>query len=854
VVHPSQESLLVNWIRVFAAGVFSIFAIGLAGFVWIWWAPCALGGCAPVEELAEFHAEGSEILDRNGVPFARLATVDRRIVSLDSLPAYIPRAFIAIEDQRFYRHGGMDLWRTAGALFNNLKSGRMGEGGSTITQQLARNLFPDWLPYTERNLRRKVLEARAARQIERTFTKDKILELYLNHIYLGNGAYGIEAASRTYFGKSAAEISLAEAATLAALPKAPSVINPKAGLDRAIERRNLVLSRMVEAGYLDETAADAARSAPLRVVDTEPDDRWMEGSYFVEHVRRELEERVGHRFYTAGLRIRTAFDPAIQTAAEEELERQIVAIESGEFGEYHHHTYAESVTAGTVEYLQGALVVLDARNGEVLALVGGRDFHGSRFNRATQAQRQAGSAFKPFVYAAALDRYRSPLHAVEDRPLRVTMPDGEVWEPRNFSGQYEGTITLRDALVRSKNVATVRLALDVGVVNAIEVAHALGISTPIPALPSVALGAAEVRPIEVTGAYAAFANGGRRVEPHLIREIVDRDGRVVWRARDHSERALDPAIAFVLTSVLQDAIDRGTGAAVRAAGFRGPAAGKTGTTNEEADVWFVGYTPELVAGVWMGLDQPATIVDGASGGTLAAPVWGRLMSRIHASRPPPEPWHAPRGVVVAQVDRRTGFVVNEECPGHGPSYTEYFARAVPPRPHCPPLEVAAPATRTDWVDEERRGFIFDSATVHYDSTRARIDWVELEAMRQRSRRVTEENRRRREEMIRGREQPILPEVAPGHAAELPVVPLPAEPAGGSAPPHSGDALGVVPGGLGAAGNPAGQPDTLSTDPRTINPGEVPDEARPGSPASDPVRDTTPRPLPRLLGVPTSGVG
>jgi penicillin-binding protein 1A len=671
--------------------VFSIFLVGAAGFVWIWWAPCQLGGCVPVEDLAEYHAEGSEIVDRNGEPFARLATVDRHIVSLDSLPAWVPQAFIAIEDQRFYSHGGMDLFRTGGALLNNLKSGRVGEGGSTITQQLARNLFPDWLPYTERNLRRKVLEARAARQIERTFSKDKILELYLNHIYLGSGAYGIEAASRVYFDKPASELTVSEAAMLGGLPKAPSVINPKVGFERAVERRNLVLSQMVQAGYLDAEMAAAASEEPLRVVEADRDNPKTLASYFVDQVRRELEERVGHRFYTAGLRIHTAMDPDIQLMVEEELERQMTEIESGRYGEYHHPVYPGEASSGTeIDYLQSAAVVLDANSGEVLALVGGRDFRDSKFNRATQARRQAGSLFKPFVYAAALEEYHSPLHTIEDSPVQVTMPDGEIWRPRNAANEYDGTITLRDALVHSKNAATVRLALDVGIGSAIDIAQSLGITTPIPLLPSVALGTAEVRPIEITAAYAGFANGGHRVEPHLIREIVDRNGKVVWRAREYPEDVVDPTVAFMLTSILQDAVDRGTGTAVRTSGFTGAAAGKTGTTNEEADAWFVGYTPELVAGIWMGLDQPSTIVKGASGGALVAPLWGRLMSRIYASRPQPGPWPMPEGVQVVQVDRTTNYVINESCPDGRPTYREYFAQAEPPRPPCPVQNVAAP--------------------------------------------------------------------------------------------------------------------------------------------------------------------
>lgn len=801
----------------------SIFAIGLAGFLWIWAAPCALGGCAPLDDLAQYQAEGSELLDRNGVPFAHLATVDRRIVSLDSLPPYVPQAFVAIEDRRFYRHGGLDLWRTGGALFNNVKSRQLQEGGSTITQQLARNLFPDWLPYTERNLRRKILEARVARQIERMFSKDKILELYMNHIYLGSGAYGIEAASRMYFGKPASELTVAEAATLAGLPKAPSVINPKGSLERATERRNTVLDRMLAEGYIDETTAADAKASEIKIAEGGGDTRDPGGSYFVEQVRRELEERVGQRFYTAGLRIHTTFDPVIQATAEEELERQLTAIESGSFGAYRYSTYAEASSAeGQVPYLQGAVVVLDAESGEVRALVGGRDFADSKFNRATQASRQAGSAFKPFVYAAALQRYRSPLHVVEDMPLRVTMPDGEIWEPRNYTGTYDGPITMRDALVRSKNVATVRLALDVGIPSAVSVARDLGVTSEIPNVPAVALGAADLNPMELTAAYAAFGNGGDRVEPHLIREIVDRDGHVVWRAPPRGQRALDPAVAFVLTTMLRDAVDTGTGTEVRAAGFTGPAAGKTGTTNESSDAWFVGYTPDLVATVWIGLDQPTTIVSDASGGTLAAPVWGRMMRRIYATRPMPTGWSAPGGVVTAEVDRITGYVVNDQCPVRGPSYTEYFVRAAPAATRCPPYNVPYVVGDSAWIDDEWRRLSLDSTLVGYDSLRAATDWPELEALRRRVRRAIEEQQ----------SDPLAPPV-PGGIESPPAAESPAgvlgEPVERGAPP------------------PSAPPPAEPANPRP--PGVVPEaEAQPPLPSSD----TAPRPLPRLLGVPTTG--
>jgi penicillin-binding protein 1A len=711
-----------------------LFAIGLAVFAWIWFAPCQLGGCAPIEDLAEYQAEGSELLDIEGNAFGTLATVNRRLISIDSLPPHVPGAFVAIEDRRFYDHSGLDLRRLVGAMLSNVQAGGVAEGGSTISMQLARNLFPEWLPYQDRTMRRKVMEARVARQIERSFSKDKILELYLNHIYLGEGAYGIEAAARTYFGKSAAELTVPEAALIGGLPKAPSQINPVANMEMARERRDLVLGEMAEAGLISTAEASEARSEEITLTRGLPQDDELAGSYFIERVRREMEEAVGSRFYTAGLRVHTTLDRTAQIASEEELSRQLNGIESGRFGTYRHATYAasEDLEAGSAEtpYLQGVVVVMDAMTGEVRALVGGRDFEQSKFDRATQALRQPGSAFKPFVYLAALQRYGSPVHVVEDSPLRLTLSGNRVWEPRNYAGSYDGPMTMRDALARSKNTATVRLAQEVGLRSAIDIARNLGITSDIPDVPSTSLGSASVRPIELVGAYAAFTNGGQKVEPRFIRRVEDRHGRIVWEAPRQQSQTIDPAAAFVLTSMLRDVVDRGTGTAVRAAGFRGPAAGKTGTTNGNTDVWFVGYTPELVAGVWIGMDRPAPIVSGASGGTLAAPVWGRVMSRVYQGREMPAAWSPPSGVTTAEVERETGAVVDASCPARGPTYTEYFIRSAPPRQYCQPLpSYAGTYGDTLWGDEEW-GDLSDIPTT---DTTPGIDWPELEELRRRAR-------------------------------------------------------------------------------------------------------------------------
>jgi len=732
----------------FLTAGFAVVAVALAAFSWIWFAPCWMGGCAPVADLAEYQAEGSELLDMNGDPFARLATVNRRIVSLDSLPPHVPQAFIAIEDQRFYRHGGLDFTRTAGAMIRNIRSRQVTEGGSTITQQLARNLFPDWLPYRQRNFRRKFLEARVARQLERNFGKDKILELYLNHIYLGSGAYGIEAASFAYFAKPASELTLMEAATLAGVPQAPSQGNPRANLERATRRRNLVLAQMVQAGFITGGQAEEAISQPLRVSDSDRPDEGPRSSYFIERVRRELEETVGARFYTAGLKVHTTLDPVAQAAAEEELRRQLDAVESGRFGAFRHPRYADvrGQGSGGTQYLQGAVVILDAADGEVRALVGGRDYEDSNFDRATQALRQPGSAFKPFIYASALERYGSPIHRIEDSPLRLVLSGGRVWEPRNYTGRYDGLITMRESLSRSKNTSTVRLAQDVGMASVIRTARSAGIVSDIPDVPAAALGASEVRPIELVAAYAPFANGGQRVEPHLIRRVVDRNGVVLWEARPRTERVLDPSVAFILTSMLEDAVDRGTGAAVRAVGYRGPAAGKTGTTNNASDVWFIGYDPRLVMGVWMGFDTPKTIVRGASGGTIAGPVWGRIMQRIYSSTSPPDGWRRPSGVVTAEVDRATGAVIGEACPPAGDRYTEYFVRSAPAPAPCPsdPYDPYEPWYTYDdgvWIDEEWGEFDDLDDYPVYPEDRPAFDWPELEGLRRRIEQAREDGAR-----------------------------------------------------------------------------------------------------------------
>jgi 1A family penicillin-binding protein len=752
------------WRGVLGAGV-AIVVLATAAWAWVYFAPCWLGGCAPVEEMARFQAEGSQLFDINGQAFGTLATVNRRVVPLDSMPPHLLEAFLAIEDRRFYRHSGIDWRRMAGAVRQTagalVGAGGRVEGGSTITMQLARNLFPEQLPYTERSVRRKLMEARIARQIERSFSKDKILELYLNHIYLGSGAYGVEAAAQAYFGKPVSELDVAESAVLAALPQAPSILDPTRNQEGARQRRNVVLREMAEAGFLPREEYETLREEPIRLSEHRGDPDGPTSSYFIERVRRELEERVGSHFYTAGLRVHTTLDLEAQEAAEAELKQQLERIESGHYGHFRHERYqpgGERMADGRVAYLQGAAVLMDANTGEVRALVGGRDWNDSKFDRAVQALRQPGSAFKPFVYLAALERFRSPVDPLEDTPLRMELSAGRVWEPRNFNDQYDGLVTVREALTRSKNTATVRLAMDVGIGPAVRAARDLGISSELPEFPATALGAAEVRPLELVAAYAAFANGGSRVEPYFVRRVEDRQGRILWQSTPQRRQAIDPAAAFVLTSILQDVLDRGTATAVRGVGFRGPAAGKTGTTNDNTDVWFIGYTPELVGGIWIGFDTPRTIISGASGGRLAAPVWGRIMNRVYRNREVPSGWQRPPQVQTEEVDRSTGSVVSASCPPVGPTYTEYFVGSAP-RDLCrrDPGERLAEG-EIIWGDEE-------TGLAPGTLSERGIEWPELE------------------ELLREREN----DLPPLEAAELPT----AEPAPDAETPRPGERVDTI---------------------------------------------------------------
>ncbi len=671
------------WVRRHWPGL-AAFAVAIAATFATdaWLGSCGFQGCPTRDEIRAFRAaEGGRIVDRNGVLLARMTPVHRVNVPLARIPIQVRAAFVATEDRRFYEHGGLDWRAVARAVSRNVGAFGVREGFSTITMQVARNGFVAGR-YGRRTFARKLMELRLARLLESNLTKDQILELYLNVIYLGNGAYGVEAASRDLFGKGVDKVDLAEAALLAALPKGPSSYAPRRAPERALRRRNLVLALMTREGYAARADAERATHRLLGVtVDgwhpQEPGD-----SFALDAVRALVDSVVPQSLRDADLTVVTTLDGRAQRAGEAAVTRQAGALAREGVAWYGPRG------AG----VQGALVAIDPRSGDVVALVGGERYERGGFNRALLAHRQPGSAFKPFVYAAGLAAGFTPASLVDDEPVAVDDGSGHQWTPANYDGTYEGQITLRRALMVSANAATVRLSRAIGEARVVARARENGITSEMRAVPSIALGTLEVTPIELVTAYAPFANGGYRVSPRLVRRIEGPDGTLLWSSEPMLTPAMDPRDAWQVTSMLRSVVDHGTGHAVRDVGVTGPIAGKTGTTNNNADIWFVGYSPTIVAAVWFGYDTPRPLPGGASGGRFAAPAWAEFYERGWRETGTDAWWTPPAGMVSRVIDATTGELAGEWCPT---TQKEWFKPGSEPtqlcREHTPsqaPIEAA----------------------------------------------------------------------------------------------------------------------------------------------------------------------
>ncbi len=659
----------------------------------VWLGTCGFQGCPSPREIQAYRPdEGGRIFDRTGRLMGRLAIVRRMNIPIAQVPVHVRQAFIAAEDRRFYKHSGVDWRGFVRAALRNVRSLGVREGFSTITMQAARNSFVV-SQYKNRSLPKKLIEMRVARLMEKSLSKDQILQLYLNAIYLGNGVYGIEAASRDLFGKSTPRLTVTEAAMLAALPKAPSAYTPRRNPKRALVRRNLVLSLMVREGYISQNRFAGLAATRLQIAKNEwrPDQKG--DSYALDAVRAVVDSVLSERDEdVADVTVYTTLDAKAQTAADRSVFRHAAAIQRESNGRW----------KGVSHSVQGAMIAIDPRNGEIRALTGGRRFERGNYNRALQAHRQPGSAFKPFVYAAAIQAGYSPASEVRDDPVEV-IQGRQVWTPANFNDDYAGLITFRKALMRSANAATVRVSQLVGIPRVIETAHRSGIESDIPNYPAIALGAIDVTPIELVRAYAPFANGGFRVKTRLVKRVETRDGETLWTSEiEPPVRVMDPRDAYELTSMLRAVVDHGTGRPVREYGVSGLVAGKTGTTNDGSDVWFVGYTPNVVAAFWFGYDERHMLSYDASGGRLAAPAWAEFYKQGWTEPVPPNSWLPPPGMVAASIDPTTGWLANEWCPARK---TEYFKPGSEPRTLC--LEHGAPEeaypvdwpNQTSWPDE-----------------------------------------------------------------------------------------------------------------------------------------------------------
>ncbi len=703
----ARHPVLIRRVSILALCGFSL-AAGLG--VGSWRAVCR--DCPSIAQIYVWEPiRATKIFAHDGRLITELYEERRTPVDIASLPPHVPKAFVAVEDKRFYKHRGFDPF---GLLRAVVFLGQKG-GGSSITQQLARHMFTEDIGFERRLVRggpeRKLKELKVALELEGVYSKDQILAAYINQVNYGHGWFGIETAAQHYFGKPAVELDPAEAALLAAVINAPSRFDPFDHHERALARRNLVLNLMAEQGYLPAGQAQGWKDAPLPDAPSGTDAARL-GPYFVEWVRIELDSRYGSDLYRAGLRVHTTLDIDMQRAAQAAMDSGWVRIER--VPGYRHPKYGDTLKSNTprraneTPYLQGMFIAMDPATGDVRALVGGRDFRDSKFNRATQALRQPGSVFKPFVMTAAVAGGTPVSHMVVDSPFSMPEADGTIWAPENFDPDYRGPINLRETLKHSVNIPTIKLGLEVGLESVAQYARRMGIRTPIPVVPSVSIGAADVIPMQVAEAYSVFATTGYRPTARIVLKVEDEKGNVRWETKPQVEQVLDSATTAIVRDLMRTVVDHGTGYAARDPRlgnlpYEIPAAGKTGTTNDYTNVWFVGFTPNLLAAVWFGFDRPQRIIGNASGGVYVAPVWGRFMRSAYYGEGEklvkPGDWQWPSGVTFRRIDRTSGQLATEFCPLEA-VYDEVFAAGTEPQLPCEkhkPGLLGAPAAPRDTV-------------------------------------------------------------------------------------------------------------------------------------------------------------
>jgi len=609
----------------------------------------------------------------------------RTLTALNRMPRDLIEALIATEDNRFYQHWGVDLLGIGRAFITNIFKGGFVQGGSTITQQLARTLFLT----REKTITRKIKEGLTAIKIERTYSKDEILELYLNQSYFGKGAYGIQSAALTYFGKAIDTLTISDCAVLIGILKAPNRYSPLVSPELARGRRNVVLENLAGWGTITKKEADSLQKLELAI--NPSTGQGGEAHYFTEMVRQYLEEKYGEgALYSGGLSVYTTLNSELQKTAETALNTQLDILQKQM--ENTHSLRDQNYTVATVdtgggkpknkrEYkkIHGALVAVDNQTGDILALIGGRDFTQTKFNRAVQALRQPGSAFKPFVYTAAIDEGFKPTDIFYDTPIVLTDGTGNEWKPNNYDREFRGPVTLRVGLQDSRNLVAIKLLQKIGPQKAVDYAYKMGIRTNLYAVPSIAIGTSEVTLLQMTQAFSVFPNQGIKVEPRSILKITDRYGNILEENKTvKRQEVLSRQTAYILTNMLQSVVDKGTGFAVRALGFSRPAGGKTGTTDETTDNWFIGFVPQITAGVWIGYDDKTSIGPNQTGGGTCAPVWTNFMKKA-TEKLAPENFAIPPGIVFRNVCLESGDLAGPNCPN--PAF-EVFTEKTEPKTGC----------------------------------------------------------------------------------------------------------------------------------------------------------------------------
>lgn len=716
------------WSRQFLLKVAALsIAAGMVGALGLRWLSRDLP--TPDELTRIEQRRVTNVFDASGQLLKQFYIQRRDPVTLDRIPRHLKEALLAVEDRDFYEHWGINLKRFLGAALSNIWNLEIVSGASTITQQLARNLYDKRIG-SERSIIRKFREQLTAVALERNYSKDEILTMYLNEMYFANGAYGIQQAARNYFDKSVEELDILESAYLVGILQLPYFYFKNR--DAALRRRNRALQYMADAGYLSQAAVDTLALKPIAFVEREEAE--PRAPYFVEWIRREMEERYGSEIlYRDGASIATTLDMEMQALAEQHLKNKLEE-EQARYDRWIIQPAIDEILENTPEgaepdtssieelrkryRLQGAFVAIDPRNGDVLALVGGRDFTENEFNNAIQAERQAGSAFKPFLYTAAMDNGYTPATRVMNQPITIPQPDGTRWTPTNYYEEWGEPLTIREGLKRSINLVAARVVTGGGMGRhghmeaqyVVDYARQFGITTPLRAYPSIAVGAGSVTLIEMVSAYTTFANLGTRVEPRMIRYVRDRFGRELESHPIRRHEVIDPALAYMMVDLMKGVLEPG-GTAQLARSYYGldmPAAGKTGTTNNFTDAWFIGYTPYLVAGVWVGfldhqsmeVPQPRSVtgVPDPSGAVMALPVWARFIRDVYRSRDlPKEDWTMPPGIVEVELCRESHSVSDPDfklalptCPD---KFTEIFLERYRPTEYC---KVHDPNLRRDW--------------------------------------------------------------------------------------------------------------------------------------------------------------